>query len=800
MDSTASNSSSSADSDESGYIDIADLIDGLFPYDEPYDDQYEGIEATIRNFRNKGFTVTEGACGTGKTLIALISALGVIRDPQTEFEQALVITSFKQQQSAFEDDIESINAAIEDEYGFAREAPTRYQPVTGLSLVGKGDLCPYTDSGAIDQDHISPRCSALINTTTKEASRESVTAQTKKADGARSIVAAAQSQIRDEVVGPSTDNSHSNIEDAEHPPDPTQFNGNEVCPYYAQYLVDDELGNEKVKYQWNMLDADTLRQKAAQLGTCPYMSMREGMSKAEIVVGNYAHVFHDATAEAVTQSLINGNTLLIVDEAHMLTEKVRQYEGVTTTRADIIEAVDELDRIDSQLLNVPPEAQDQIREEFRRYDTSEDGLRRLRELIGELKQMVERVAGAHVGDTDSPSYEEKIPFRDPEELKDDRFDKWIEYINFDDSFIQRAKHIGNAAGSALRIIDNETDSGGKSSYKVEAIGKLLTKKFYTGQADHFFEVTLTGAASDGGWSYSASEEVYENYDITLDLYNCMPAQAIRRRLSKFGGGMLMSATLSPTDVYTETVGVSDLPNPINKQEFSLRFPESNRGSYVVPLSEYTSSNRGNTSDSNVTRDQYEQTITEIINTVDGNTLIGMPSYDEAEWIKTQLENRVSNPIYLDEPSTNDETMALKSAFEAQDDGILVTSLRGTLTEGVDYSGNKLSNVIVVGVPLTFPYSNEAEAIKTAYAVNFGRAEAFDLSHTLPAVYKTRQALGRVIRSGDDVGTRILLDERYTADHYRSVTDYLSDQEQSEYEVIQPENIGTTLTDFWSQAR
>lgn len=792
-----SNSSSEEVSNVSDYIDVDTIISNLFPYESPYPDQRDGIDACVSSLRDRGYTVLEGACGTGKTLIALISAMGVIRDPQTDFEQVLVVTSVKQQQKAFESDINEINNSILDKYEFARDAPTRFQPITGLSLVGKGDLCPYTDSGAIERDSITPRCSALMNATKNEAARESVGSQSNKAEGAREIIAAAQSIKRDGTIGDDSD-SHTNIEDNEHPPQPIDFNGTTTCPYYAKHLVDEEVGNERVRYQWSMLDADTLRQKATQLGTCPYMAMHDGISKSEVIIGNYAHVFHDTTVEAVTSGIINSNTIIVVDEAHMLVEKVREYESIAVTRSDIIDAIDEIQIVLDEYPNLSSEGKDKVNKALQRYEISMDDLRTFKDLVYELQQMVERVISTHLSETTTPDYAEEIKFRNPEKLKEDRFDKWIKYVDFSDELVEDAVYYGKAISQALRAIANDNGTEAASEYQVENVGELLTKKYYAGQAEYYFEIQLSGRGEYAGWSYSPNDEPWENYTTTLTLDNCMPAKEIQRQLSKFGGGILMSATISPMDVYTDVVGVSNIEAPVTKREYNLRFPKKNRVSYIVDLEKFTSGNRGDTSEMNEVREKYKSTLIDIINNVSGNTLICMPSYDEAEWAKQTVEGEVPNPLYLDKSSSNDVTMALKEAFEVQDDGVLFTSLRGTLTEGVDFSGEKLSNAVIVGIPITYPYSNRAEAIKTAYAVEFGRANAFDYSHTLPAVYKTRQAFGRVIRNEDEVGTRILIDERYTQSHYQSAHEYLSDQEQTEFEVVEEDEIGELLDEFWNR--
>jgi len=261
----------------------------------------------------------------------------------------------------------------------------------------------------------------------------------------------------------------------------------------------------------------------------------------------------------------------------------------------------------------------------------------------------------------------------------------------------------------------------------------------------------------------------------------------------------MSATISPVDVYKETVGVDDLEIPTSSDVFNLNFPEENRGSYVVELDEYTSKNRGKDTNFNVVRQDYLGVVCDVLENAEGNTMICMPSYSEAKWIGELVDKKFEQAVYIDQPSTNDETIAMKHQFEKEDSAVLTTSLRGTLTEGVDYSGDRLSNVIICGVPLTYPYSNHALAIQTAYAIRFGRANAFDYSFSVPAIYKTRQAIGRVIRNSEDVGTRVLVDERYAEDGGRkSVRNLLSKQEQSEFVTVKPEMIGTVIGAFWSQ--
>ena len=188
----------------------------------------------------------------------------------------------------------------------------------------------------------------------------------------------------------------------------------------------------------------------------------------------------------------------------------------------------------------------------------------------------------------------------------------------------------------------------------------------------------------------------------------------------------------------------------------------------------------------------------------------MPSYAEAEWIASELEGRLTGgtvaggsggadadggsgtkPVLLDVASGDHATESLKDEFFAGEGKVLVTSLRGTLTEGVDYRGDRLGAAIVRGVPIVNTASPRTKAVRRAYDEAFGDGFAYAL--TVPAVRKARQAVGRVIRSPEDVGVRVLCDERYARDSWDSVRGYLP--EDSEYQPVSPDMLGLGLERF-----
>ncbi|ELK48760.1 helicase, partial [Haloferax sp. BAB-2207] len=288
------------------------------------------------------------------------------------------------------------------------------------------------------------------------------------------------------------------------------------------------------------------------------------------------------------------------------------------------------------------------------------------------------------------------------------------------------------------------------------------------------------------------------YNARLSVHNCVPGEAIAERLGDFGGGVLMSATLEPIDVFRRVTGLDALADdgrPVAERTFGLGFPESNRASFAVDVPKFTHSNRGPPGEENETRLAYTDAAVEVCERSPGNVLVGMPNYAEAEWMAGALEARVDKPVLLDESSDDGATERLKRDFFGGEGKVLVTSLRGTLTEGVDYSGDKLSAAVVCGVPLINTSSPRTRAVKTAYDREFG--DGFETALTVPAVRKARQAIGRVIRGTDEVGVRVFVDARYARDSWNGVRDYLPAQEREEFRPVSPDMLGFGLDQFWS---
>lgn len=115
---------------------------------------------------------------------------------------------------------------------------------------------------------------------------------------------------------------------------------------------------------------------------------------------------------------------------------------------------------------------------------------------------------------------------------------------------------------------------------------------------------------------------------------------------------------------------------------------------------------------------------------------------------------------------------------------------GIFSEGIDLIGNRLIGTAVVGTGLP-QVSLEREILKQYYDKKGNTG--FDYAYRYPGMNKVLQAAGRVIRTREDVGTILLMDERFLNREYRS----LFPEEWKDMSVCRLENVDVLLKSFWN---
>jgi DNA excision repair protein ERCC-2 len=589
-------------------------------------------------------------------------------------------------------------------------------------------------------------------------------------------------------------------------PDTAEYGDTEYCPFYAQYLDDlPEDGDpvEAVPFDFEdagLLDTEDLVGLSASHGTCPHSMLGALLPHVEVVIGNYYHAFDPRTVDSFTGALLDESTFVVCDEAHMLEPRVRDLVSDGVGDATLRDAESELTRL-IQPLELDADSQDAalVRGELAETEVSLAALKETRSFVRDVREELDRRVRAHL-DREHPAWrtamddlpDEEIPLRDPETPEPDAITEWAEGQYGDDVWV-RAETVGTVVARVLNELEEED-----RERAAPTAGRVLGAWYRAGHGRYFRAIDCSRT-----WNETEPPDSWRRaYNARLSLHNCVPGDAIADRLEDFGGGVLMSATLEPLDVFRRVTGLDDLADdgrPVVERTYGLGFPAENRASFAVDAPAFTHENRGAPGSASDARRVYVDAVAEVAGR-EGNVLVGMPNYAEAEWMAGELEARLDSPVLLDESSDDGATEALKTDFFAGGSKTLVTSLRGTLTEGVDYRGDRLHAAVVCGVPLVDTTRPRTRAVVTAYDRTFGTdgrggRSGFETALTVPAVRKARQAVGRVIRGPDERGVRVLVDARYARDRWNSVREYFPEWEREEFGPVSPDMLSLGLDRF-----
>ena len=804
----------------SGVVTDAPPWADIFGHEEPYPEQADGIDAAIDVADDGGFLALEGACGTGKTMLALTAGLDRVRDPDSPFERVFVLTSVKQQLRQFETDLATINENL----------PAEYAPISGLTLVGKADVCPYARQrrAGIDRENVYERCEGLRERTRQLVGEDGPTTTSTLVSEARSqqigLTDSATSRSDGSGSGaPPRGGSDAGGADGDrgateyltvdgeptpYRPDTEEFRETEFCPFYAGFLDDlpDE-GDPAEAVPFDLtdrghVDATELVRLAAGHGSCPHSIMGALVPEVEVVIGNYYHAFDPTTTATFTGALLDESTFVVCDEAHMLEPRVRDLVSDGVADASLRDAETEITRLVQPLEferdGAESDDAETVRGELADSDVTLEELKRLRTFIVDLRDELDRRVTAHL-DRERPDWraamskldDAEIPLRDPKQPAEDEITTWAKREGYRDRVWARAPAVGSVV---KRVLDSLEDEDKQRA--APGVGMTLNAWYREDHEEFFRAIDLERTFDDT----EPPDSWRRAYNASLALYNCLPSEPIGQRLGEFGGGVLMSATLEPMDVFREVTGLDRLESvgrPVAERTYGLTFPEKNRASFAVDVPKFTHENRGVPGERNETRIAHLDAIAEIANR-DGNVLVGAPNYAEATWVADELGKRIDKPVLIDESSGDRETEALKETFFAGSGKVLVTSLRGTLTEGVDYRGDRLAAAVVCGVPIINTARPRTRAVVTAYDERFD--SGFETALTVPAVRKARQAVGRVIRGPEEHGVRVLLDARYARDSWNGVREYLPAHEREEFQPVSPDMLGFALERFESSIR
>ncbi len=228
---------------------------------------------------------------------------------------------------------------------------------------------------------------------------------------------------------------------------------------------------------------------------------------------------------------------------------------------------------------------------------------------------------------------------------------------------------------------------------------------------------------------------------------------IRRAHSTIG----LSATLSPPQFYFDLLGFEpgrtafvEIPNP---------FPPGNRR--VVIDSTVATAWRERPAN----YERLADRLAAFADAVPGNCLALFPSYDFLAQVAGRMRLGKKRVLVQRQADGDREREAILETLRTAllGDVLLLAVAGGVFAEGVDYPGEMLRAVAVVG-PCLPAISLEQQLLKAYFEERFDRG--FEYAFVVPGMTRVVQAAGRLIRSAHDTGVIALFDRRFLHAPYR----------------------------------
>lgn len=289
-------------------------------------------------------------------------------------------------------------------------------------------------------------------------------------------------------------------------------------------------------------------------------------------------------------------------------------------------------------------------------------------------------------------------------------------------------------------------------------------------------------------NYVAYTELQDDGKFKVKLYCVDTAVNLQECMDRGRSTIFFSATLLPVDYYIRLLSkdkddyaiYASSPFDVSRKEVLIGADVSSK--YTKrSLSEYQ---------------KMASYIQIAIEQRKGNYMTFFPSYKMMEEVADCFEKiKEEKTVVLRQSSgmREREREEFLEAFERTEEAGQVgfCVMGGIFGEGIDLKHDRLIGVIIVGTGLP-QVCNEREILKNYYDVK--QEDGFAYAYQYPGMNKVLQSAGRVIRTQEDEGVILLLDDRFLQQKYRE----MFPREWQNYMVCNLRNIGDKIKDFWNR--
>ncbi|MBN1245289.1 DNA repair helicase [Candidatus Bathyarchaeota archaeon] len=495
------------------------------------------------------------------------------------------------------------------------------------------------------------------------------------------------------------------------------------CPYHK---TPEEQNYEYLQLQQQIAarpyTASDIQKVCRRRGVCSYELVKAALSDVKVVALSYLYVFDPVIRAAFLKNLDSHlqKTILIVDEAHNLPE----------TAIDIASS--------SLSLFVIKQAE----LEAKKYENKE-----IEDFANFFRKEIEKM-------TENISREQIIS---PESI--------IEIIQNQGSIANPRDFFEqlNEVGSSIRR--NLLAEGKNPRSYIHGMSEFLLRWLDTLGDDSFIHVAS---------SYITRERLKT---AKLEIVALDPSKVTSPVFSFTYSNIVMSGTLQPLEAYAR---ITRLPENTVQCVVPSPFPKEHILSLVCCGVSTAMEKR--------TPAMYQtiiERINEVVQNTPANTGIFTASFEVLNSLIAEgLEAALDKPLFHEyrgmSSKTNEKIVAGFKACGEGDGAVFLGVQGGRTSEGVDFPGNQMNSVIIVGVPYAEP-TPRVKAQINYYDECFPKLGR-EYGYVLPAMKKASQAAGRPVRTLEDRGAIIFLDYRFSTNYCRN---FLPSWVSNHMKVLQP---------------
>jgi len=486
---------------------------------------------------------------------------------------------------------------------------------------------------------------------------------------------------------------------------------------------------------------------AVEAELCPFELSLELLRRVDVTVCDYNYIYDPAAFDRM-EAIDRGRTILIVDEAHNLYSRAREYFSPELRLSQIEELRESL----RPLLGPNEEGQPQSMfvweaSESESRPPSQTFLARLDEFLERIRQLVSDLLESYPEACESGHAVVSLDRECFVELRGELDELMKRYLIYQ----RRSGHVQDED----RIL--------QCFYSLSDFCQVVAM-----DGEEFVHTLST----EGG-------------STRLKIVCVDPARQLRKVNERYRSVIAMSATLSPMEFYRDVLGFDRdtellaLPSP---------FPRRNRKILIVPEVSTAYQQRAKHFP------RIARIVEEIVSIRPGNYFAFFPSFEFLKEVARLVRLRDSELLIQDRIMPDHHRNALLEKLREPGKRHLVLAVQGgVFAEGVDYPGELAVGAIIVGPGLP-KVSFEQELMRQFYEDAYSKG--FEYAYLYPGMNRVVQSAGRIVRSETDRGIIVLLDKRFGYENYARLLP--RDWYESSPAELTAQEFRNALSEFWAQ--